>query len=56
MVGQPLGLAHSARDELLRWVGFTGTTRSDETVTASVPTTVRGYVLTRSKSRTRPSG
>ncbi|HZE48416.1 MAG TPA: hypothetical protein VE074_02570 [Jatrophihabitantaceae bacterium] len=51
MVSQPLGLAHSARDELLRWVGFTGITRSEETVTASVPTTVRGYVLTRSADK-----
>ena len=45
---QPLGLAHAARDYLLTWLGFSSVTRSDsETVTATVPDGVRGYVLTR---------
>ncbi|WP_354637386.1 nuclease [Kitasatospora camelliae] len=47
-VHQPLTLgAHAARDELLKWLGFTSVTQSDEEkVTASTPTTVPGYILT----------
>jgi hypothetical protein len=51
MVHQPLGLAHAARDAFLRWLGFTSVTRDGETVTASEPAAVRGYVLTRSADK-----
>ena len=45
---QPLALAHAAADELLDWLGFTNVVRAaDETVTASTPDTVAGYILTR---------
>ena len=51
-VHQPVDLAHSARDYLLSWLGFTSVTRSaSETVTATVPEAVRGYVLTRSADK-----
>lgn len=40
--------AHAARDELLNWLGFTDVQRRpDETVTATTPETVPGFVLTR---------
>ncbi|MEU6985983.1 nuclease [Streptomyces sp. NPDC046324] len=45
---QPLKFAHAARDELLKWLGFTDVQRRpDETVTATTPETVAGFVLTR---------
>ncbi|MFE0648496.1 nuclease [Streptomyces sp. NPDC059534] len=45
---QPLMFAHAARDELLRFLGFTDVQRpTGETVTASTPDTVPGFVLTR---------
>jgi endonuclease YncB( thermonuclease family) len=45
---QPLALAHQAAEELLDWLGFTNVTRAqDETVTASTPETVPGFILTR---------
>ncbi|MFC9328719.1 nuclease [Kitasatospora sp. NPDC057015] len=46
-VNQPLDDgAHSARDELLKWLGFTTVVQGeDEKVTASTPETVPGYVL-----------
>ena len=50
-VHQPLILARAARDALLRWLGFTSVTHDGETVTASEPATVRGYVLTRSADK-----
>ncbi|WP_030058712.1 hypothetical protein [Streptomyces novaecaesareae] len=45
---QPLGLgAHAARDELLRWLGFTDVVQDDtEKVTSSTPASVPGYILT----------
>ncbi|MGW0912652.1 nuclease [Streptomyces sp. NPDC002784] len=47
-VHQPLASAHAARDELLRELGFTDVQRRpDETVTATTPETVPGFVLTR---------
>ncbi|MEV0174628.1 thermonuclease family protein [Streptomyces sp. NPDC050803] len=47
-VHQPLPSAHAARDELLRRLGFTDVQRRpDETVTATTPDTVPGFVLTR---------
>ncbi|MFD3837600.1 thermonuclease family protein [Streptomyces sp. NPDC058642] len=47
-VHQPLHFAHAARDELLNWLGFTDVQRRpDETVTATTPETVPGFVLTR---------
>lgn len=47
-VHQPLPFAHAARDELLNWLGFTDVQhRPDETVTATTPETVPGFVLTR---------
>ncbi|MFF4274074.1 nuclease [Streptomyces sp. NPDC001536] len=47
-VHQPLPFAHAARDELLNWLGFTDVQRRpDETVTATTPETVPGFVLTR---------
>jgi hypothetical protein len=51
MAHQPLGLALAARDALLRWLGFLSVTRDRETVTASEPEAVRGYVLTRSADK-----
>lgn len=45
---QPLALAHAAADELLNWLGFSNVVRKpDETVTASTPETVPGFILTR---------
>lgn len=45
---QPLQFAHAARDQLLSRLGFTDVQRgSDETVTATTPETVPGFVLTR---------
>ncbi|MEU7283650.1 nuclease [Streptomyces sp. NPDC045431] len=45
---QPLQFAHAARDELLRSLGFADVQRqADETVTATTPETVPGFVLTR---------
>ena len=45
---QPLGLAHAAADELLRLLRFKTWTRGQhETITASTPDTVEGYILTR---------
>lgn len=47
-VHQPLQFAHAARDELLGWLGFTDVQHGpDESVTASAPDTVPGFVLTR---------
>ncbi|SEB98067.1 hypothetical protein SAMN05216532_0091 [Streptomyces sp. 2231.1] len=47
-VHQPLQFAHAARDELLSRLGFTDVQRgSGETVTASTPETVPGFILTR---------
>jgi endonuclease YncB( thermonuclease family) len=47
-VHQPLQFAHAARDELLTSLGFTDVQRQpDETVTATTPETVPGFVLTR---------
>ncbi|TXS57570.1 thermonuclease family protein [Streptomyces sp. t39] len=47
-VHQPLRFAHAARDELLSRLGFTDVRRRpDETVTATTPETVPGFVLTR---------
>jgi hypothetical protein len=51
-VHQPVGLAHAARDYLLRWLGFTSVARDgSETVDASTPDAVRGYVVTRSADK-----
>ncbi|MER6346298.1 thermonuclease family protein [Streptomyces sp. NPDC001595] len=45
---QPPQFAHAARDELLTWLGFTDVQRlPNETVTATTPETVPGFVLTR---------
>ena len=44
---QPVALAHQARDELVRWLGFRGIERSGETVTAATPEELPGYLLTR---------
>ncbi|WP_329469068.1 thermonuclease family protein [Streptomyces sp. NBC_01723] len=45
---QPLRFAHAARDEMLDWLGFTDVQRRpDESVTATTPETVPGFVLTR---------
>ncbi|MFF9864717.1 nuclease [Streptomyces sp. NPDC013953] len=46
-VHQPLELgAHAARDELLRWLGFTDITWNEKgKVTASTPEAVPGYIL-----------
>jgi hypothetical protein len=43
---QPLDLAHQARDELVRWLGFRGVQRDGEKVTAATPNALAGYVLT----------
>ena len=42
-----LDLAHQARDELVRWLGFRGVQRDGETVTAATPEQLPGYLLTR---------
>ena len=44
---QPIDLAHQARDELLRWLGFRGVQRTGETVDAATPEELPGYLLTR---------
>ena len=44
---QPIDLAHQARDELVRWLGFRGIERTGETVTAATPEELPGYLLTR---------
>ena len=44
---QPVALAHQARDELVRWLGFRAIERSGETVTAATPDELPGYLLTR---------
>ncbi|SNX55715.1 hypothetical protein SAMN06272735_0141 [Streptomyces sp. TLI_55] len=46
-VHQPLQFAHAARDELLNWLGFTDVQHADETVTATTPEQVPGFILTR---------
>lgn len=47
-VHQPLRFAHAARDELLSRLGFTDVQRgAGETVTATTPETVPGFILTR---------
>ncbi|MFI9833215.1 nuclease [Streptomyces sp. NPDC051913] len=46
-VHQPLQFAHAARDELLSWLGFTDVQHADESVTATTPEQVPGFVLTR---------
>lgn len=47
-VHQPLTYGHAAQDELLSWLGFTNVQRApDEKVTASTPTSVPGWILTR---------
>jgi hypothetical protein len=43
---QPLELAHQARDELVRWLGFRDITRDGEEVTAATPDALPGYILT----------
>ncbi|NUL04758.1 nuclease [Streptomyces lunaelactis] len=49
VVHQPLPFAHAARDELLTWLGFTDVQRQpNETVTATTPESVPGWILTRS--------
>lgn len=52
-VHQPLPLAHQARDQLLSWLGYTSVTRggTGETVTASIPQAVPGFILTRSADK-----
>ena len=44
---QPIDLAHQARDELLRWLGFRAVQRTGETVDAATPAQLPGYLLTR---------
>jgi endonuclease YncB( thermonuclease family) len=44
---QPIDLAHQARDELVRWLGFRDVARTGETVTAATPEQLPGYLLTR---------
>ncbi|MFF5897073.1 nuclease [Streptomyces argenteolus] len=46
-VHQPLQFAHAAREELLSWIGFTEVRREGESVRATTPDTVPGFVLTR---------
>ena len=48
---QPLALAHDAAARLLALLGFTDVTRSGETVTASTPASVPGYILTRTADK-----
>jgi endonuclease YncB( thermonuclease family) len=43
---QPIDLAHQARDELVRWLGFRGVQRAGEVVTAATPEQLPGYLLT----------
>lgn len=47
-IHQPLPFAHAARDELLKWLGFTSVQHApdDEKVTDAVPETVPGFILT----------
>jgi endonuclease YncB( thermonuclease family) len=46
-VHQPLQFAHAARDELLKWLGFTDVQQgANETVVAATPDTVPGFILT----------
>jgi hypothetical protein len=49
---QPLDLAHQARDELVRWLGFRGVQRDGEKVTAATPNALAGYVLTQAPTST----
>lgn len=52
LLHQPLGPAHAAADEVLAWLGFTNVVRDErETVTASEPVRVPGYLLSRSVDR-----
>jgi endonuclease YncB( thermonuclease family) len=44
---QPVDLAHQARDELLRWLGFRDVQRTGETVDTATPAQLPGYLLTR---------
>jgi endonuclease YncB( thermonuclease family) len=44
---QPLTLAHAAAAELLEWIGFTGVTRTGETVTSVDADDRPGFILTR---------
>ncbi|MEV0415837.1 nuclease [Streptomyces sp. NPDC050448] len=45
---QPLALAHQARDELLKFLGFTNVVRDgDEFVKSTTPDSVPGFILTR---------
>jgi len=44
---QPIELAHEARDELARWLGFRSVERTGETVDAATPEQLPGYLLTR---------
>ncbi|WP_329331676.1 thermonuclease family protein [Streptomyces sp. NBC_00663] len=46
-VHQPLQFAHAARDELINWLGFTDVQHTDESVTATTPEQVPGFILTR---------
>ncbi|MCQ9129650.1 thermonuclease family protein [Streptomyces hilarionis] len=47
-VHQPPEFAHAARDEMLSWLGFTDVQHgTGETVAATTPDTVPGFVLTR---------
>ena len=43
---QPIELAHQARDELVRWLGFRNVERTGETVKAATPEQLPGYLLT----------
>ncbi|MEU0404591.1 nuclease [Streptomyces sp. NPDC006197] len=46
-VSQPLEFARRARDELVKWIGFTHVERAeDDTVTAATPESVPGWILT----------
>ena len=51
---QPIDLAHQARDELVRWLGFKGIERTGETVTAATPEELPGYLLHARRRRLRP--
>src|SRR3954447_26136738 len=44
---QPLGLAHDAAAELLKWLGFRDVVRHDETVTSVREDAQKGYLFTR---------
>ncbi|MEU8678657.1 nuclease [Streptomyces sp. NPDC048560] len=47
-VHQPLHFAHAARDEMLKWLGFTDVQHgAGETVKATTPASVPGFILTR---------